>query len=278
MAADHTSWAGTLVVCYGEQAMLRTLVVLCVLHSGCGRFGFADRPDAARGPDAFVCTPVGHDEDGDGVDDACDVCPHLVGTQADGDGDRVGDACDPEPTNPRQRIALFDPFEVLGPPWSAFGGAVTTGGKLRLGTPTEPRYVTLPHVRGTDSFIVGGSTGAGGAGSRLIAITLGSSTPARFYCELVDDSASTELQFTYTLDGSAYMFGDETPAPTQMMNGAGTLHMSTSRDLATCSSTWHGESLTAVGTIPAVSVETLLLYAQNIDASLDYFLQIHTDD
>lgn len=264
--------------------MLRALVLFSVLHAGCGRIGFADHPDggltvdAGADPDAFICVPAGHDEDGDAVDDACDVCPHIMGAQADGDGDRVGDACDPEPTNPRQRIVVFDSFESLDATWAAFGGAVTEGGQLRIGVANGSRYVVRPHTLGTDLFVVGGTTGNAGPGARVLAITMGSSTAARYYCELYDNALASELQFTYTLDGLAYMFGDETPATNRMLNGAGTFRMSTSGNLATCNSTWHGESLTATGAIPAVSVVNLLLYAENIDASFDYFVQIHTDD
>jgi hypothetical protein len=79
-----------------------TILVL----AACGRVGFAPRPD---GLGATPCaTPANHDEDGDGVDDACDVCPHVPDPlQLDSDGDGVGDACDPEPNNPRQHFVLF---------------------------------------------------------------------------------------------------------------------------------------------------------------------------
>ncbi len=50
---------------------------------------------------------TGHDEDGDGVPDVIDVCPHLPGSQLDSDGDGIGDDCDPEPTIPRQHLLLF---------------------------------------------------------------------------------------------------------------------------------------------------------------------------
>ena len=269
--------------------MQRALAVICALHAGCGRFGFEERREGsgtdggvdatdAAPADAFVCVPAGHDEDADGVDDACDVCPHLVGAQADADGDRVGDACDPEPMNPRQRIVVFDPFESLLPAWTAFGGAIVQGGKLRIGVANGARYVTRPYTVGTDLLVVGGTTGNAGAANRVVAITLASSSLARFYCEMFDDTAASALKFTYTFDNVAYTIADQDPAAVQMTNGAGRFSMATAGTTATCQSSWHGEALTASAAIPAITVDQLLLYAENIDVSLDYFVQIHTDD
>jgi hypothetical protein len=82
--------------------------VLIALLCACGRIGFRAVPDATF--DAAVVA-VGHDEDGDGVDDALDDCPFIADPQQlDSDGDGVGDPCDPEPTNPRQHLGLFAPL------------------------------------------------------------------------------------------------------------------------------------------------------------------------
>lgn len=54
-----------------------------------------------------------HDEDGDGILDACDLCPHLAGFDVDPDGDGVGSACDPDPAMPN-RIAFFEGFNTPG--------------------------------------------------------------------------------------------------------------------------------------------------------------------
>jgi Thrombospondin type 3 repeat len=84
--------------------------------AACGRVGFDDRSArdaAAASSDSqrLVDAPTGHDEDGDGIPDAFDNCPHSANAdQADTDGDGVGDVCDPEPTIPRQHIAYFDPL------------------------------------------------------------------------------------------------------------------------------------------------------------------------
>ena len=95
--------------------------VILVIAAGCGRFGFDDTPNAA---DASADAPVsctGHDEDGDGFPDACDVCPGRADDQSDVDGDGVGDVCDPDNTT-AQRILLFESFSSGMP-----AGWVTTG-------------------------------------------------------------------------------------------------------------------------------------------------------
>jgi hypothetical protein len=92
------------------------LAFVVVLVVGCGRIDFATAtPDGA---------PVGHDEDGDGVPDSIDVCPHLAGSQIDSDGDGVGDDCDPEPMVPRQRIALFATMQPTDQPFTRSGDDV----------------------------------------------------------------------------------------------------------------------------------------------------------
>jgi hypothetical protein len=63
------------------------------------------------GDDGGGCSPAGGDADGDGVGDACDVCPVVADPdQADGDGDALGDACDvcPAATDPTQSDADGD--------------------------------------------------------------------------------------------------------------------------------------------------------------------------
>lgn len=73
-------------------------------------------------PDAGGCHPLGHDEDGDGADDACDNCPATGNpAQKDADGDTVGDVCDPSPIADDD-IIHFDSFTVTNP-WAGVRGS-----------------------------------------------------------------------------------------------------------------------------------------------------------
>jgi Thrombospondin type 3 repeat len=110
---------------------VRRFTVAVVVVAGCGRFGFDPPIALGTSPDASVdaLAAIGHDEDGDGIPDAIDVCPYVADPQQlDSDGDGVGDACDPEPNNPRQHVALFATMQPGDQPFSLFGtGAWTQG-------------------------------------------------------------------------------------------------------------------------------------------------------
>lgn len=120
--------------------------------AGC-RFGFepATTSDADTTDGAPTPTCSGHDEDGDGFPDGCDVCPTVNDpTQPDGDGDGVGDDCDPRPLIDGDYIQVFDPHTAMA---TAFYDSYAQAGSfqsdsLRLGTTTTAGQAnfTLPAV------------------------------------------------------------------------------------------------------------------------------------
>jgi hypothetical protein len=89
----------------------------------------------------FDAAPVGHDDDGDGVDDALDNCPHsanamqrnIMETAAGRTADSVGDICDPDPDLPGNSILFFDAMNngVVAGQWNA-SGATANGDTVRI--------------------------------------------------------------------------------------------------------------------------------------------------
>jgi hypothetical protein len=131
---------------------MRRLALLLVLV-GCGRVGFGTSPlitdDAATDGPVTDGPPAGNDEDGDGVSDGSDTCPHLIGAQTDGDGDGVGDLCDPNPTTPGDAIALF---ATMGPGDQPF---ITGGGDFDSVFTQKPDKLRFDGPLGSDGNLYG---------------------------------------------------------------------------------------------------------------------------
>lgn len=259
-----------------------------VLLAGCGRLGFeslssttGDGGTDVGTIDARPCTPVGHDEDNDSVDDACDVCPHISGAQTDGDGDGVGDACDPEPTMARQQIVFFDPFTSLTN-WINLGATQGTDEVIMNAVGMTPReLIRRPFTSTNDLMLVGMTTGAAGTGQYNVAIvTTPTTPPGGFYCELFDDGgAFTTTMFTWTLDDTNYMHAgaSDWANNSHFANGSGTFSYALSPTTATCQSIWNGVTHGGNGARPAIAAEELHVYVENVAARLRYFIQIRTN-
>lgn len=130
---------------------------------------------------------TGNDDDGDGSDDGCDVCPFggAGAADVDGDGDGVGDGCDPSPGG--DRLAVFDPFtgDTLDPRWRVTAGVALTNSRLEfIGSgATAAGYLADPS-RSAASFR-GTLTRVGTSTERQISIQFGEATaPDADYCEV----------------------------------------------------------------------------------------------
>lgn len=251
---------------------------------GCGRLSFDAQPDASSSSTndaASVCTAVGHDEDGDAVDDACDVCPHIADpVQPDDDGDRVGDACDPEPTIARQQIVMFDPFVRLGAPWVWDADEAVVSDELVLSALGGGRDLRMPWTPAHDTFRIGATTGAAGAGQHLVSlVTAPLAPPGGYYCEMFDDGVDTSTFFTYTLDNMTFDHDGMQQWTGRVASGEGTFTYEITPSTVSCTSVWQGDEIRVSGTPPAAIVpDSFVLYAENISVRVRYFIQIRTFD
>jgi hypothetical protein len=98
-------------------------LLACILATGCD---YALRLDEVPAPDGDAqapCVEIGHDEDSDGLDDACDPCPFDANNAGDADSDGIADTCDPDPTTPN-KVLLFEGFGARAPALTAAGGSI----------------------------------------------------------------------------------------------------------------------------------------------------------
>jgi hypothetical protein len=256
----------------------RALIALAL--AGCGRWGFDPHADGATGDVQSdvgkPCTPVGHDEDLDTIDDACDVCPHLPDVdQTDRDGDFVGDACDPEPLMARQRLVLFDPFVDLSN-WTPRSDETSNGDQALLTSLGGFSALRRPYVPMTDLFEIGVIADDVGTGQAIVMVNLDTGTAGNYFCELYD-SGTTNLQFTYTFDGTNFVHPGIQPAAHRLEQGDGRLQLQRDATNVRCSASWSGETLVTGGATPAIPADNLVIYAENVTVRISYFVEIRTE-
>jgi hypothetical protein len=152
-------------------------------------------------------------EDGDDRGNACDLCPHMVGTvpgtDADGDGDGIGDQCDPRVGTDRLVVFLgFDAPEELAAfsiraglnMWAISGGQLhqnndATSAQHIVWTGESITGTVIAETEAHIDSIPSPST----IGSRLVAVTGGyydPGTPPDTYACAVRASSATATNTT----------------------------------------------------------------------------------
>ena len=239
----------------------------------CGRIDFAE---------PSVCTPVGHDEDHDGIDDACDDCPHIADPQQlDSDGDGVGDVCDPNPTLPIDHLgADSDPLHAPPPDWTITTSAPTTavfdGESIQIDARGGHWLGGYSEVPVHDRFVMGGSVGTFGTGQyKLVAIALIQDTP-EYYCEF-KYATSAAFSATYTLDQVTFSSADSAPVVGSGM-GEFEIIVDDAPPTANCHLSYGPGYDVSFSVLPSGIVPVgAFAYVADEVATLEWFVQIHTD-
>jgi hypothetical protein len=258
---------------------MRSGWLLLIALAGCGRVAFDATTDGGGGGDAgprICANPVDHDEDGDLVDDACDVCPHIANApQKDTDGDGVGDACDPNPMTPGETIRFFETFNgALSPTWDVGGTLGTPSGDgMRYDTLAAPAYVNrLVPLASNETFTLGARVLAETAGGHQITIA-GENATAYYYCEILDGVSSAKVAMTYTLDGTTYMVNNPQAINAPVVGGDIDLTMHKVGDAVTCSTSWP-PAPTSTGPTAGIAGMELDLFLTGSVTELRYFIDI----
>jgi hypothetical protein len=247
--------------------------------AGCGRIAFDAHGEAE--PDARVCaTPVGHDEDGDGIDDGCDGCPHVIDpAQPDQDGDGVGDACDPRVAVGGDTITLFDPFITQQPGWTRTGIVGTyTGDSIVADTRGNKKFgLHRAYTPGVDTFVLGGVLGDATPGfARQVTLGVSDNGNAAYYCELQGTPPNGKLALTYTADGGTYNIVARSDGSV-IGNGVFELSLVNRYPDAGCRTTWPVADPSIGATLPpGFTITQLGLTVQELQMQLDYFVIIHS--
>lgn len=249
--------------------------MLAILVAGCGRIGFDGGPDDGAGDAA--------DEDGDGLPDAVDPCPHLPGTEADADGDGVGDACDPEPQLARQRISLFvpfaegapQPFTLNGPgTWTPEPGALHFDG-AGYGELLDPtRYGAVRVALGIDVLAVVGA----GIQHQLAVPMIDDDSGIQTFAELNEVGTASYAGITrydgaYTRIAEAPLMADVHPGPLFLQT---TYTLDAGAAQVALSASWPGEAYDLAAVATSYARGRLRFNVNNVELRLRYVVIIAT--
>lgn len=246
--------------------MLRAIVVGLLLVAGCGRLDFE-----VVAADAVA---LGHDEDGDGIGDASDPCPHVAGDLADGDGDGVGDACDPDPAAGGDRIRVFSTLQPGDHPFADIGNLVQQEDGLRFAGANQGLAIPLALANarlelGFEIFALFGT------GQHQVASGV-ETAPTFYFVELNDYLGSETVQVVSYDPANQYVTLASAPHG-GVHPGVGLLRydVSTSPPSYNAVAGWTGELYTAAAATPAFAGGTEVRVVLNgLDIELRYVIVI----
>jgi hypothetical protein len=260
---------------------------LLLLLAACGRIGFGEAP----APEAATCAAVGHDEDLDGIDDACDVCPQLAdAAQLDRDGDRVGDGCDPHPDEPRDQIAAFDPFTSQRPEWTFPGSQPTFTGDSMIGDARTRQFrADRAGVPTTDSYTFVlriGDASPDPSAQKQVALYALESDDQVYYCDLDDNRSGTLWAQSFTYDGVAFDAGETSELTGPLANGDAIVTLDHDLPASTwsCTTSWPVTKPTLTSAIPPrdpdgrlIEPDRISLGAIRLEIEVSSFFHVHSN-
>jgi len=243
--------------------------VLIAALAACGRYDFAPLADAI----------TGHDEDGDGIPDVIDPCPHIAGDRADADGDGVGDACDPNPTVPSEHWLLFATLQPGDQPFDDPSVFAQDTDSLHLDTAANPR---ITRTVGTIRLDVGYDIHAlVGTGQHQIAAGVDNAAATVYYFgELNDNGTNRDVSVVSydVMNGYQFLAPQAIPG---LHAGSGSFRLdavATAPPAYHLVAGWVGEMYTSDAATPAYIGGTDIRFAINgLDLDLRYVAIIATD-
>jgi hypothetical protein len=245
---------------------------MLLVLAGCGRLEFAGITDAST-----LDVVTGHDEDGDGIIDTSDPCPHVAGDTTDGDGDGVGDACDPNPGTFGERFLAFSTLQFGD---SAFGSLegwdqeadavhyADTGTTLFFAQPVTNVVIEV-------GFEIRALIGAG---QHQVAAQIERTAQPFYFVELNENGATRDVGVISYDSTNGYLFLD-TSAHNGMHTGRGLLRYGANGATHEESivAGWTDELYTANAPTPAYTGGTTTRITFNgVDIALLYFVVIQS--
>jgi len=254
---------------------------LLALVAGCGRIGF-DSIATSDGTPSDGTPLTGHDEDGDGIPDPGDVCPHVPDpAQADQDGDRVGDACDREPTNPRQSITAFFAMtpEEMGVTIGA-GAWTRDADSWHNAADSYARLEVAVPIDNVDLWFGADVTAKGVPAYQLAIITSYIGNQPYFYGELYERMGGPNVARVIQYDGTTYVPQAETPLASGLHLGSATVHVTIDAATAPVYSLeagWAGEPYTVSAPAPGHTPQPIFnVTVQHVTVDVRYVIVIAT--